>query len=133
MIAFERRVALDSDARNAFALFAAGGLNPTEIAPALIAQGYAQAGVVGFSRRDLFADGRVSLGRGLDRQNRIVAGVSLSGGAQPGVSRIDAGPMIEMRLPIKNNNTRLIIEWRQRVAGRARPGSGISATLASDF
>jgi hypothetical protein len=133
MIAFERRVALDSDARNAFAVFAAGGLNPTEIAPGLIAQGYAQAGVVGFSRRDLFTDGRVSLGRRLDRQSRVVAGASLSGGAQPGVSRMDAGPMIEMRLPIKNNTTRFVVEWRQRIAGKARPGSGLSMTFASDF
>lgn len=133
MIGVERRIALDHDARNAFALFAAGGLNPTAVGPGLIAQGYAQAGMVGLSRRDLFIDGRMSLGKPLDRNAHIVAGVSLSGGAQPGLSRLDIGPMIDMRLPIKGSGARLIVEWRHRVAGQARPGSGLSATLASDF
>lgn len=61
-IGIERRIALDRGGRNAFALLAAGGLNPTHVAGPLIAEGYAQAGLAGFSRRDGFVDGRVSLG-----------------------------------------------------------------------
>lgn len=132
-IGVERRVALDSTGRNAFALIAAGGLNPTRIAGPLITEGYAQAGMVGFARHDLFVDGRLSLGLPLDNAERTRAGIALSGGAQPGVSRLDIGPMIETRLPLGSAQPRLVVEWRQRVAGEARPGSGPSVTLASDF
>lgn len=132
-IGIERRIALDKSARNAFALMAAGGLNPTRVIGPVVAEGYAQAGVVGLSRQDLFADGRVSLGVPLDRAEQTRAGVSLSGGAQPGVARLDIGPMIETRLPLGKVSPRLVVEWRERIAGQARPGSGLSVTLASDF
>ena len=133
MIGVERRVALDRDGRDAFAILAATGLNPTEIMGGLIAEGYAQAGMVGFSRNDLFADGRISLTALLDRKSRTGAGFSLSGGAQPGLSRLDVGPVLQTRLPLGAISPRLSVEWRQRIAGNARPGSGIAVTLASDF
>lgn len=132
-VGVERRIALDNNARNAMAIVAAGGLNPTRIAGPVMAEGYAQAGIVGFSRRDLFADGRLTLSVPLDKARRTNAGASLSGGAQPGVSRLDIGPMVETRLPLGSIQPRLAVEWRQRIAGRARPGSGLSVTLASDF
>ena len=132
-IGIERRIALDNSARDAFALVAAGGLNPARVVGPVVAEGYAQAGMVGLSRQDLFVDGRISLGVPLDRAERTRAGLSLSGGAQPGVSRLDIGPMIETRLPLGGVNPRLVVEWRHRVTGQARPGSGLSVTLASDF
>lgn len=129
----ERRIALDTYGRNAFALVAASGLNPTHVTDTLIAEGYVQAGLVGFSRADAFIDGRISLGAALDTKKNMLAGLSLSGGAQPHVSRLDIGPMVQWRLPVKTMNSRLTVEWRQRIAGNARPGSGLTATLASDF
>lgn len=131
-IGIERRFALDSNGRDAFALVATTGLYPTYVGP-FIAEGYAQAGLVGFSRRDAFVDGRYSLVAPLDREERFRLGGSISGGAQPGVSRLDVGPVLEMRLPAGGISPRLLVEWRQRVAGRAAPGSGLSVTLASDF
>jgi hypothetical protein len=56
-----------------------------------MAEGYAQAGMVGFSRRDMFVDGRASLAVPLDKAARTKAGASISGGAQPGVSRLEWG------------------------------------------
>ncbi len=132
-IGVERRIALEHSARNAFALVLAGGLNPTPVVGPIVAEGYAQAGVVGLSRRDTFADGRIALTAPLDRSQRVRAGFSVSGGAQPDVTRLDIGPVVEARLPLGRINPRLIVEWRQRVAGEARPGSGLSITLASDF
>ncbi|MGD9809906.1 MAG: hypothetical protein AB7U35_01055 [Sphingobium sp.] len=129
----ERRFALDGDGRNAFALVATTGLYPTRIFGGLIAEGYAQGGMVGFSRTDAFVDGRFSLAMPLDRNGRFSVGGSVSGGAQPGVSRLDAGPMIELRLPAGGVSPRLLVEWRRRVAGRAAPGSGFAVTLATDF
>lgn len=132
-VGIERRFALDRDGRNAFALVAVSGLNPTKLAPFLIAEGYVQAGVVGFSHRDAFVDGRLSLAAPIGPSERARAGFSLSGGAQPGLSRLDVGPLFEMRLPLGHITPRLMVEWRQRVAGNAQPGSGLSVTLATGF
>ncbi len=133
MIGVERRVALDRNGRDAFAILAATGLNPNEVIGGLIAEGYAQAGMVGFARGDLFADGRLTLTAPLDRTGRTGAGISLSGGAQPGISRLDVGPVLQTRLPLGAVSPRLSVEWRQRIAGKAHPGSGLAVTLASDF
>lgn len=132
-VGIERRIALEQSGRNAFAFIAAGGLNPTRVFGPVVAEGYAQAGVVGLSRQDLFADGRLTFGLPLDRAERSRLGFSFSGGAQPNVARLDIGPMIETRLPLGATSPRLVLEWRQRIAGQARPGSGPSVTLASDF
>ena len=133
IIGIERRIAFDRNGRNAFALVAAGGLNPTRVAGNIVAEGYAQAGVVGLSRRDPFIDGRMSLTAPLGRGGTTRAGVSLSGGAQPGAARLDVGPVVETRLPLGVVRPRLTVEWRQRVAGKALPGSGVAVTLANDF
>jgi hypothetical protein len=60
-------------------------------------------------------------------------GVALSGGAQPGVSRLDIGPQLQIRLPLPQGGARLSVEWRERIAGDAKPGSGLAITLAADF
>jgi hypothetical protein len=52
------------------------------------------------------------------------------GGAQPGLYRIDAGPRVTMRV---RDNLRVHLDWRQRLAGNAEPGSGPAITLAGDF
>ncbi|MGE4431876.1 MAG: hypothetical protein AB7E05_14165 [Sphingobium sp.] len=132
-IGLERRIPLDHGGRSAFAVIAATGLNPTPIGAGINAEGYAQAGVVGFSRTDQFADGRLSLTTALDRDARSGAGFSLSGGAQPGIARLDIGPVLHSRLALGSVRPRLSVEWKQRIAGRAAPGSGPAITLAGDF
>ncbi|MET0248427.1 MAG: hypothetical protein ABW164_01715 [Sphingobium sp.] len=128
----ERRISLGKGGRNANALFVVGGFGPTPLAQGFHAEAYGQAGMVGFSRRDLVVDGKLALLRAFSRAP-LSAGFSLSGGAQPGVSRLDIGPEIRLRLPLPRANARLSAEWRQRVAGQAAPGSGLAVTLASDF
>lgn len=129
----ERRLALGRSARNAFALVATAGLAPVRLGPGLEAEGYAQTGVVGLSRRDPFADGRLGLTRPLDPRGRIGAGLALSGGAQPGAARLDIGPAAHIRLPVARGGLRLTLEWRERIAGDARPGSGPALSLGGDF
>ena len=96
----------------------------------LRAEAHAQAGMVGLRSRDLFVDAvaRVAVPLGP---------VELGGGAwaaaQPGASRIDAGPSVSWRLPVRGNALRLQADWRFRVAGDAAPGSGPALTLAADF
>lgn len=131
-LAVERRIALGNGARNANAVMAVGGFGPVAIAPAIVAVGYGQTGIVGFRRGDAFIDGKFSLSTPLG-QSPIRVGAALSGGAQPGVSRLDIGPELQFRLPLPTVGARIAIEWRERIAGGARPGSGLAITLAADF
>lgn len=131
-IAVERRIALGKGARNANTIMAVGGFGPTVIAPAIAAEGYAQAGVVGFERQDSFIDGKLALSTRLSH-TPFRLGAALSGGAQPGISRLDIGPELQIRLPLPQMGTRILVEWRERIAGDASPGSGLAITLAADF
>lgn len=131
-IAAERRIALGKGGRNANSVMAVGGFGPAPIGPALMAEGYAQTGLVGFRRQDAFVDGKLSLLAPLS-QSPIRIGAALSGGAQPGASRLDIGPELQVRLPLPQLSARIAVEWRERVAGDARPGSGLAMTLAADF
>lgn len=135
----ERRIALAAPARTAFALVATAGLSPLAVGAGLTAEGYAQAGAVGLTRRDPFVDGRLALTRPLDRPERLAVGLAVSGGAQPHARRLDIGPAAHIRLPLGPGNDgasgglRLTVEWRQRIAGEASPGSGPALTLGGYF
>ena len=131
-LAAERRIKLGKGARNANALMAVGGFGPTPLTPGLEAEAYAQAGMVGFHSRDLFVDGKFSLLSPIAR-SPLRLGASLSGGAQPGVQRLDIGPEAQIRLPLPHLSTRLSVEWRERIAGHAAPSSGLAVTLGADF
>lgn len=125
----ERRQAIRQEGRNAFALTLYGGIY-RRLAGNFRLDAYAQAGIVGAQSRDLFADGGVRLGvpiRGVE------VGASVAGGVQPGVARLDLGPQVTLRVPVAGERLRLTAEWRIRIAGEARPGSGPALTLASDF
>jgi hypothetical protein len=129
-ITAERRQAIGrfGGGRNAFALFAEGGVYDRPLAWDFMLDGYAQAGVVGLRSRDWFVDGGVWATRPVYRN--FSAGLGVWGGAQPGIYRIDAGPRVTMRV---RRNVKLHLDWRQRLAGNARPGSGPALTLAADF
>jgi hypothetical protein len=135
-LSIERRVAIAEGGRNAFAAYAAGGIGPMPLAPGIELEGYGQAGLVGAARRDAFADGRIAVaGKLLDKSHgvAIMAGVALSGGAQPLLSRLDLGPQLAARFPIGGGYARAALEWRERIAGSARPASGPALVLAADF
>lgn len=131
-LAAERRIALGTGGRDANAVMAVSGFGPKPIAPTITAEAYVQTGVVGFRQRDAFIDGKFSLTTPL-AGTPLRLGAALSGGAQPGLGRLDIGPELQVRLPLPQNNARLSIEWRERIAGQARPGSGLAITLAADF
>jgi hypothetical protein len=126
----ERRQRLGSagSGRDAFALFAEGGVYQIPMPWRLQLDAYLQAGVVGLRDRDLFVDGGLTFSRPLFRQ--FSGGFGIWGGAQPGVSRVDAGPRVTMKV---RDNLKVHVDWRQRIAGNAQPGSGPALTLAGDF
>ena len=129
-ITAERRQALGQygGGRDAFAFFAEGGLYGRPMPWDFTLDAYAQAGVVGLSSRDLFADGGMTFSRPIYRQ--FSAGFGLWGGIQPGLYRVDAGPRLTMKV---RRNLRVHLDYRQRLAGNAEPGSGPVLTLAGDF
>lgn|GEM_PF-2391551 len=132
----ERRQRLGPGGRSGFALLAAGGMGPRDIAPRLEAEGYVQAGIVGLPGADAFADGKASLGYRLSpagKRGSVTFGASVSGSVQPGAERLDVGPELRLRLPVGPAGLRLSTEWRARIAGDARPRSGPAITLVADF
>ncbi len=63
----------------------------------------------------------------------LTLGAGAWGGAQPGTARFDLGPQAALRFPLGEAGFVLAIDWRLRVAGRARPGSGPTLTFGADF
>lgn len=128
-ITAERRQSISRyGGRSDFALFVEGGLYRRPLPLKFYLDGYMQAGIVGFTRRDLFIDGAATVSRPLF--GPLSAGFGVWGGAQPGLSRLDAGPRISYHV---RRNIYAHFDWRQRVAGSARPNSGPAVTLAADF
>ncbi len=123
-----QRVGKYGGGRNAFALFAEGGLWGQKLPLGFQFDGYAQAGVVGLRKRDKFVDGAMTVTRPLT--GRFSGGLGFWGGAQPGVYRVDAGPRLTYRL---NDAIAVHVDYRQRLAGNAEPGSGPAVTVAGNF
>jgi hypothetical protein len=131
----ERRVALDHGGRNAWTLGAAGGVDDVRIAPGWRLDAYGEAGVVGAHRRDLYADGAARIARAIDlgHGTSLAVGGGAWGAAQPGASRLDVGPSVVLRLPVDHHVVAVALDWRERVLGDAKPGSGVALTVATDF
>lgn len=131
----ERRIAIDRGGRHAWTLGAAGGVYDVRIAPGWRLDAYGEAGVVGVHRRDLYADGAARIARSIDMGGgtSLAIGGGLWGAAQPGASRLDIGPSAVLRLPVEHRSVAVALDWRERVLGHARPGSGLALTIATDF
>lgn len=128
----ERRQRLSGTGRSAFALLGHGGVSALPIAAGFSLDAYAQAGVVGARRRDLFADAGLSLVRPLGG-GAFAAGLGAWGGVQPGAARIDVGPRLTTVIGNADAPVRVSLDWRFRVAGGAAPGSGPSLTIGAEF
>lgn len=129
-IVAERRIALD-EARDGTGLGVIAGLD-RQFGDRIIVEGYGQAGVVLRAGTQPYADGAA---RALYRvgSGRLRLGIGSWGVAQREGARVDIGPSAVAVLPIGKQPVRLSLDWRQRVAGRAAPGSGLALTLGSDF
>jgi hypothetical protein len=125
----ERRQRLGREGRSAFGLTVHGGVSDAPLA-GLRVEAYAQAGIVGTRSPDPFADGALRLSVPL---GRVRLGAGAWAAAQPGVARLDLGPQASIRLPAGGRNVALAADWRFRIDGSARPGSGPTLTVATDF
>lgn len=126
----ERRQAIGQygGGRNDFALFVEGGLYQQPLPWRFLLDTYFEGGVVGIKSHDLFVDGALTVTHPVFRN--FSAGLGVWGGAQPGLSRLDFGPRVTMRV---RKNIKVHLDWRQKLVGNARPGSGPALTLAGDF
>ncbi|MFW2831177.1 hypothetical protein [Sphingomonas sp. ID0503] len=130
-LTIERRIGLDRAGRDAWSLFVSGGVYDRRLPGGLRLDGYAQVGTVAGDR---FGDGAIRVGRPLALgKASLTVGAGLFGAAQPNVERLDIGPSVALRLPVARAGITAALEGRFRVAGDARPGSGVSLTLATDF
>lgn len=129
----ERREPLSPAAgRGRFVAALAGG-GTVALSPRLQLDGYGAAGVSGMSRPQPFAEGSVRAARALGSYGPVDTEVGIGAWAatQTGAHRLDVGPTIAARLP--DQRTRVAVDWRQRVAGTAAPGSGVAVTMGLDF
>ncbi|MDV3458373.1 hypothetical protein RZN05_15350 [Sphingomonas sp. HF-S4] len=94
-------------------------------------ESYGQAGLLRRARTEPYADGAVRITRAV--AGRLALGAGAWGAVQRDAARLDIGPSATLALPVGGQNVRLALDWRQRVAGDARPGSGLALTLGSDF
>lgn len=133
--ALEQRFALEDGAAEGTALSLIGGVGEVPLAGRWRLDAYGQAGIIGLRRRIGFIDGAASITRPIASwgDTDLLLGAGLWGAAQPGLSRFDLGPRAEVRVPIARQRVRLGLEWRQRISGNARPGSGPTVTLGADF
>lgn len=132
----EQRIALDGAVGGGGpAIGVIGGFGPSAVARTFRLEAYGQAGAIKRRRMIGYVDGAIRLNRqiALIGDTGIDIGAGSWGAMQPGAARLDLGPSIGVRLPINDDNLRLSLDWRQRVAGNARPGSGAALTIGADF
>lgn len=99
---------------------------------------YAEAAVVGARRRDLFGAAEAHLGQGvaLADDSRLTVVVSLWTMAQHDgrdVSRLEAGPGLWWSGDADGVPLDVRVAYRQRIAGNAAGGTGLTATLGISF
>lgn len=98
-------------------------------------ESYGQAGAIRRRRTEPYADGAFRATHLLAGEGdvRLALGGGAWGAAQRDAARVDIGPSATLALTMGKQNVRLALDWRQRIAGDARPGSGLALTLGSDF
>lgn len=126
----EQRFGLDG-ARGGTGLGLVGGVDSAVPADFRL-EAYGQAGAIRRARLEPYADGAVRATRTVATIGRakLALGAGAWGAAQRDAARLDIGPSATLTLPA---NLRVSLDWRQRIAGDARPGSGLALTLGGDF
>lgn len=117
----------------------------TEIAPVSLPldaalELYGGAGYVGGKASTFFADGQAvgmrevaKVNPGGERSVRISFGGGAWGGVQRDAGRLDIGPTMRFDFDLGKVPARVSVDWRERVAGDAEPGSGVAATVSTQF
>lgn len=96
---------------------------------------YAQAGYVGGKNATPYFDAQATIERPLLATGpaELRLGAGAWAGGQEGSARLDLGPRASVKLAFGEASSRLALDWRFRVAGNARPGSGPAVTFSAGF
>lgn len=102
------------------------------------AEAYGQAGYAGGRDHTAFFDAQGLVDRPLPylpgSRSDFRLGAGFWAGGQKGAVRLDVGPRVSFALDLGEEvPSRIALDWRFRVAGNARPGSGPAITIASSF
>ncbi len=130
----EQRIAIDGG-RGGPAIGVSGGVSDMRLPVGFALDGYAQAGAIARDGIETYVDASARAARPIATLGSVTvdAGGGAWGGAQRGVARLDLGPSIGLRVPVAGRPVRIALDWRQRIAGNARPGSGPALTIGTDF
>lgn len=130
----EQRLALGGG-RSGPAIAVVGGVSGIDLPFVFALEAYGQAGAVKRSRVEPFADGALRVTRDIAAVGtaRLALGAGAWGAAQRDAARMDIGPTAVTTVPIAGQSLRIALDWRERIAGDARPGSGPALTLGADF
>ncbi len=130
----EQRFVLDGG-RGGPTLGVIAGYGPSAIAPGVRLEAYGQAGGIARDGVEGFVDAsaRVTHPLGKLGGTRVDIGVGAWGSAQRAAERFDIGPSIVVTVPVARKSLRLTLDWRERMAGTAKPGSGPALSIGSDF
>lgn len=134
-VAVERRIGI-AGIRGGTAVGLSGGVSDRALGRSLRLDGYAQAGAIARDGVEGYADGAMRVARPIGHGaagTTFDLGLGAWGAAQRGAARLDIGPTAAMTLPVGPRRLRLTLDWRQRVAGDARPASGPALSLGTDF
>ena len=109
--------------------------NPKPIAINTRLETYIAAGYVSGGKEQYFADGYAAIQKtALEaRDGNLSVGGGIWAATQKNVSRVDIGPSANINLHIGGMPSRIAIDWRQRIAGNAAPGSGLALTFSTGF
>jgi hypothetical protein len=131
----EQRFAVAGGAPDRALAYVTSGVDDRPLGQGYLLSGYVQAGVAGFDRAEGFVDGSAAIQRPVyARQGlRLSIGAMVAGAAQRGAARLDVGPRATVQLSGVGQGASIAVDWRERIAGDADPGSGIALTLAAGF
>ncbi|MEO1046617.1 MAG: hypothetical protein AAFX04_14355 [Pseudomonadota bacterium] len=147
-VAAEQRLALDDSGFSRPAFYAYTEMPRLALPQGVSLDSYGQAGAVGVADSAWFFDLQLVAQKQVarDKQRDLSLGVGLwSGGQGPiesdddsglqidHVVRVDIGPGAAIGFSVAGQPASVALDWRQRVAGNADPGSGPALTVSTRF
>jgi hypothetical protein len=129
----ERRIRIS--ASDDWAIYAAGGMDAKPLAAGFNLDAYGQAGWASGPTGGEFYDAQLRATRKLVRlgETMVNVGAGAWAGGQRRSGRLDIGPTVAAKFKIEGLPIDARIDWRQRIAGNARPGNGLAFTIATGF
>lgn len=122
------------------AAYAATEIPPIKLPLGFSLEAYGAGGYVGGDASTYFLDGQTVMTRGLTRIGKpgvgsaaVSLGAGVWGGAQQGAQRVDVGPTLRFDVNIGDMPARVSVDYREQVAGKAEPDSGVAATVSTRF